>query len=660
MITFEVKAQENQSMQWEEIMEQLSEVGEEQDINVNNLIEELSEQAAEPLNLNAATKEQLERFPFLTDIQVENILAYLYIHGQMQTIYELQLIENIGWQTIQYLLPFVCVAPVSVKESVPSPGQIAKYGKSEITTRFDIPLYERKGYKTEYVGPPIYHSLRYGFRYRDQLYAGVTAEKDAGEPFAALHNRKGYDYYSFYLYIRNIRWLKTLALGNYRLSFGQGLVVSNDFKMGKTSSLFTTLSTNNEIKKHSSTDEYNYFRGVATAVKWNNFTLSAFYSHRSLDATVTDHSITAIQKTGLHRTEKEVNKRGAASLQATGGNITYRGSMFKVGITGIYYYFDKPYEPQIREYSKYNIRGNYFHNVGVDYKYRWNHFLLSGETAVGKKGEMATVNSISWSPSFNYKVMFVQRYYSPHYWSFFGCSFSEGGYVQNESGYYLAFESTPIRYWKFFLSADYFRFPWWKYLVDKPSSGVEGVLQTTYSPIKNLSMFVRYRYKQKEKNYTNEDKVKEVRPLYHHRFRYRVHYAPISQISLKFTFDYNTIYPENVSASQGFQLVQSISYASVRLPLKIEVQGNYFHTDDYASRVSAYEKGLLYSFYTPSFYGIGWRLATHLRWDINKYMMVIGKYGQTTYHNREQIGSGNDLIDSNVKQDIQLQLRIEF
>ena len=42
------------------------------------------------------TKQQLEQFPFLTDIQIENLLAYVYIHGQMQTIYELQLVEGDG------------------------------------------------------------------------------------------------------------------------------------------------------------------------------------------------------------------------------------------------------------------------------------------------------------------------------------------------------------------------------------------------------------------------------------------------------------------------------------------------------------------------------------------------------------------------------------
>ena len=57
-------------------------------------LEELSYRLQEPLNLNTVTREQLEQFPFLTARQVEEIQAYIYIHGQMQTIYELQLVEE--------------------------------------------------------------------------------------------------------------------------------------------------------------------------------------------------------------------------------------------------------------------------------------------------------------------------------------------------------------------------------------------------------------------------------------------------------------------------------------------------------------------------------------------------------------------------------------
>lgn len=233
----------------EDVLEDLS-VNNGTDNSVNtpdweNELEELSNRMQEPVNLNVATREQLEQFSFLSDIQIEHLLAYIYIHGQMKTIYELQLVEEMDKQTIQYLLPFVCIKAINNKPAFRWKSLLknaAKYGKNELLTRFDIPFYKRKGYEHTYLGPSVYNSVKYSFRYSDRLYAGVVAEKDAGEPFGALHNRYGYDYYSFYLLLKDCGRLKALAVGNYRLSFGQGLVISTDYLMGKQFTLLLSIT----------------------------------------------------------------------------------------------------------------------------------------------------------------------------------------------------------------------------------------------------------------------------------------------------------------------------------------------------------------------------------------------------------------------------------
>lgn len=93
------------------------------------------------------------------------------------------------------------------------------------------------------------------------------------------------------------------------------------------------------IRKHSSTDEYNYFRGAAATVGVLPYLdISAFYSHRSMDGVVEDGEITSIYKTGLHRTQKEADKMNAFALQVIGGNVTYEKNSLKVGVTGIYYF----------------------------------------------------------------------------------------------------------------------------------------------------------------------------------------------------------------------------------------------------------------------------------------------------------------------------------
>ena len=631
-------------------------------LNWENELEELSNRLQEPVNLNSATREQLEQFPFLSDIQIEHLLAYIYIHGQMETIYELQLVEELDRQTIQYLLPFVCIKAINNEPAFRWKTMLkdaGRYGKNEVLTRLDIPFYKRKGYEHTYLGPSVYNSVKYTFRYRDQLYAGGVAEKDAGEPFAALHNRYGYDYYSFYLLLQNCGRLKSLAVGNYRLSFGQGLVMSTDYLMGKTiyASSFNNRSAG--IKRHSSTDEYNYFRGVATTVALTKrLSVSAFYSHRNMDGVVTDGEITSVYKTGLHRSRKEADKKNLLTSQLTGGNVSYQQNHIRLGITGVYYVFNRPYEPELTGYSKYNIHGNHFYNLGIDYAYRWRRFSFQGETAIGKQG-WASLNRLQYSPVQDIQFMLIHRFYSYDYWAMYAHSFGEGSTVQNEQGYYVGLETTPFSHWRFFVSFDLFSFPWKKYRINKPSRGTDGLIQATFTPRTNLSMYLKYRYKQKERDLTGS-KVTLTLPIFHHQLRYRLNYSLKEVFSSRTTLDYNHFHSQDRAATKGYQVTQMISSQLPWTRLFADVQGSYFCTDDYDSRVYVSEKGLLYTFYTPSFQGRGFRCAVRLRYELNKHWLFITKFGETIYLNRNEIGSGNDLIYGNKKADIQMQLRIKF
>ncbi|WP_202191570.1 helix-hairpin-helix domain-containing protein [Bacteroides caccae] len=631
-------------------------------LNWENELEELSNRLQEPVNLNSATREQLEQFPFLSDIQIEHLLAYIYIHGQMETIYELQLVEELDRQTIQYLLPFVCIKAINNEPAFRWKTMLkdaGRYGKNEVLTRLDILFYKRKGYEHTYLGPSVYNSVKYTFRYRDQLYAGGVAEKDAGEPFAALHNSYGYDYYSFYLLLQNCGRLKSLAVGNYRLSFGQGLVMSTDYLMGKTiyASSFNNRSTG--IKRHSSTDEYNYFRGVATTVALTKrLSVSAFYSHRNMDGVVTDGEITSVYKTGLHRSRKEADKKNLLTSQLTGGNVSYQQNHIRLGITGVYYVFNRPYEPELTGYSKYNIHGNHFYNLGIDYAYRWRRFSFQGETAIGKQG-WASLNRLQYSPVQDIQFMLIHRFYSYDYWAMYAHSFGEGSTVQNEQGYYVGLETTPFSHWRFFVSFDLFSFPWKKYRINKPSRGTDGLIQATFTPRTNLSMYLKYRYKQKERDLTGSKGTLTL-PIFHHQLRYRLNYSLNDVFSSRTTLDYNHFHSQDRAATKGYQVTQMISSQLPWTRLFADVQGSYFCTDDYDSRVYVSEKGLLYTFYTPSFQGRGFRCAVRLRYELNKHWLFITKFGETIYLNRNEIGSGNDLIYGNKKADIQMQLRIKF
>lgn len=658
----------------EEIAEQLITNDEDNAYQWENLFEELSDLKENPLNINSATKEQLERFPFLNSQLIENILYYLYKYGAMVSINELMVVEDMDLATFRLLKPFITCQPLEEKTHTPTLKSILKYGKQELSARMDIPLYTRAGYQPftsdyikenpnkRYLGPSFYHNLRYKFRYTDKVYIGFTAEKDPGEPFFAGNNKKGYDYYSPYFYIRDFGKIRALALGNYRLNYGYGLVMNTDFNMGKTTALNTLLNRESGIKKHSSTDEYNYFQGIAGSIQLSeHFTADAFYSYRQMDGIVDNRFITSLKEDGYHRIPRDYEKKNSLTNQLIGSNIQYNGKNFELGLTAVYNFFNKVLNPTYRPYNKYYPRGSDFFNLGANYKFFLKKLTWMGEVAMDKDRRMAALNTLRYRPKANFQLIAMHRFYDVAYQSMYARSVGEGSMVQNESGFYLGMEADELWYFKLTAYIDFFYFPWKKYQMTKNGTrGIDGVIQLDYSPNHELDMFIRYRYKNKFKDYNPAEGDKITVPYIQQKGRYQLTYSPNDELVLKTTADVVHNAYQHKDPSKGFLIKQSIGYKLPKLPLQLDASVAWFKTDDYASRITVYEKSLLYSFSMPSFYGEGERFSFNTRYELNKHIVLQGKYACTHYRDREVISSGLEQIEGNLKSDLYFQVQFKF
>ena len=660
---------------WESIIEQLMNNNDEiASSNWQSLMEDLAEMKEHPVNINIASKEQLEKFPFLSDGMVENILDYIRRYGPMLTDKELLMVKDMDIQTARVLKLFITFQQPEKEEYTPTLKNILKYGKQELSTRVDIPFYTRAGYQPftseyikenpnkRYLGKSFYHNVRYQFRYSDNIYVGVTAEKDAGELFFTGKNAKGYDYYSPYIYVRDIGRINALALGNYRLSYGYGLVMNTDFSIGKSATLFTLGNKARGIKKHSSTDEYNYFQGIAGSIRITKcLTADAFYSYRKMDGIVDNQLITSIKEDGYHRIPRDYEKKNTFSNQLIGSNIHYNGKNFEAGLTAVYNVFNKLLNTTPRAYNKYYPRGRDFFNAGINYKLFWKKFTLQGETAMDKNGKIATMNMLRYSPKESFQLMVMNRFYDLAYQSIYARSIGEGSMVQNESGFYIGLETSFLRYFKLSTYGDLFYFPWKKYQLSKNGTkGFDGVVQLSYSPGYQLDMFIRYRYKNKHKDFTPDDGEKVTLPYIQQKWKYQLNYSPINELMLKTTVDYVRNGHQNKEVSQGILLGQSIGYQFRKIPLQLDAGGAWFSTDDYASRISMYEKGLLYSFSIPSFYGKGERFTFNARYEWGKHIILQAKYALTHYRDREVISSALEEIKGSMKSDLYMQVRLKF
>ncbi|MDR0835355.1 MAG: helix-hairpin-helix domain-containing protein, partial [Tannerella sp.] len=517
---------------WMEYMEELAEESEENSESIENLYNDLSYLTEHPINLNTVTAEQLKQIPFLSDIQILNILDYLKKNGRFVSIYELKNISFLDMQTIELVLPFLFVGEKDDKRRL-HPKNLVRYGKNELMLRYDRSLEQKAGYKDvpdsilqkypnrKYVGEPFYTSLRYSYTFRDQLQAGFTAEKDAGESFTNKAH-KGYDFYSVHLFLKNLGKVSSLALGDYKVSFGQGLVISNDFHPSRSSSIAQAEHRNYGFRRHYSTNENDFFRGIASTVSFNKFDVSAFYSYRNKDATVVESGITSFKTDGMHRTAGDMEKRHNVDIQTYGGNVRYVSPSLTVGLTALTYSFGGlSVEPEPQPYNLFYFRGKQNANASIDYTLRNRRFVLFGETALSQNGAPATLNAVKWNVSTVFNALILYRNYSRKYQAFYGNSFSQNSTVQNEEGVYLSVQWLPIAHWRLTGYADFYRFPWLKYGVDAPTSGKEYMILADYRGIKNTTFTARYRFRSRESNLLkgNENVLE---PSDTHRFRWQV------------------------------------------------------------------------------------------------------------------------------------------
>ena len=654
-------AQDNDNDNWEKWFEAMVENG---DLDNTALIEDmhdiLDEMARQPLNINAATRENLEALPFLNSKQVMDIMEYLDFHGPMRSKTELNVIESLGFFQRQLLSCFITIGE-KPKDDRLKMKDMTKYGKSEMMAYASIPTYNRKGDRNGYLGYKYKHWIRYSFSYGKRLKIGLVASQDAGEPFMAAKNKLGSDYYSPYLQVNDMGIVETIAVGRYKVGLGMGLVMNQGFYLGKLSALqsFNTLPPT-AIRAHSSRSEEHYLQGAATTLRLTkNIKATAFASYRKADATLNnDSTISTITYTGYHRTEKEMEKKNNTSITVVGANASFEKNDWHIGVSAVMTHVDRLLSPNTSQtYRQIYPHGHDFANASIDYAYRRHPLLIGGETAINRKGGLATLNSANLCVTRTITLTAIYRFYSYNYHSFHSNAFSEGGKVQNESGVYAGMEWKPSYGSVVNAYIDYAYFAWPRYQVSQSSSALDVCLSSTVKT-GQWTMQAKYRWRRKQKD-TYDDSFKgDIKPLVWTTDQKARISAQWTDGTVEAGIQMDGCIYRYENTSRGIMLGNFAGLKLKRLSLSGTLK--WFVTDDYDSRLYSYERGLLYSFSMPAKYGRGIHYSFLAKCQLWKNVTLSAKIGVADYFDRSTIGSSYQQIDASSACDIELQARVKF
>lgn len=625
--------------------------------------EMLSELNHQPLDLNSATRDELEALPFLSAQQVEDIMAYRYRHGELQTLGELQMIPSLDFESRRLLQSFIFLGHQPQEPSFPRLDSLLRWGKHDVTASLRVPFYRRQGDRNGYLGYPYKHTVRYKFHYGTRLQFGLLGAQDAGEPFFSAGNGMGYDHYAWYLMLRRLGRLEALAVGQYRLSFGMGLVMNGGFTFGKVATLQNLGRSTATIRPNTSRMESGYLQGAAVTLRLSPSTLhpslstlllTAYGSCRPLDATPNnDGTIATLLTDGYHRTPSEMRRKHNVTQTDAGLHLDYRLGALRLGATAAYTHLSRSLKPNTQTlYRRHYPQGTDFLNASLDYRYTTHRLSLSGETAIDGHASLATINALSFQPSSSFSIMALQRFYAYRYHALHARSFAEGGRVQNESGLYIGATWRPTRHLQLTAYTDYVWFAWPKYQISQSSWAWDNLLSATYTR-RNWTLTGRYRLHLRQRD--NEDKTVLINRQ-EHRGRLTFSYDTRWGITLHTQAD--MAYVNNNENDLGYMVSERLS--TQFKDIKIDVGAGYFHTDNYDARLYLYERAPLFQFSFPMFYGEGIRYWFMARTRLINNLSFTAKLGVTNYFDRPTIGTDKQLVNNSSMTDLDLQLTYKF
>lgn len=625
---------------------------------------ELEDIQKNPIDLNTCSRSDLERLPFLSDFQISSFLEYREKNGHLLSIFELQVIHGFSDDVIRMAIPYVTVKDQPVQGRLDLKG--IKNGRHEAFLRFQRMLEKSRGYYTDerradkkrYPGNPWLLNARYEFDFRNRIKAGINLEKDQGEEIFRNTN-PGFDFNSAFILLNNSGVFKSAVVGDYRLAFGQGLTLWSGASPGKSSMPLNIIKRQDAVKAYSSNDENNFFRGAAASSALGRFTLTAFFSAKRRDANITDTlsaghiCFSSFQQSGYHRTSAEIADEKSVRETMAGANLVYRSRILKLGTTLVAYKLNKFLEAGEDISDIYNFSGNRLLNFGADYSVALKNFRFFGEASYGH-GHMATVNGVLVNTGKYASFSILYRYFDRGYFSMHSSAFSEGSEDCNEEGFYAGIVLHPAAHLKISAYADFYRFPWLKYNRSKPSDGTDLLFQADYNPNKNIEMYLRVKYEGDPADFVPDSaSLPDVTSMERSGIRYHIRYTVSGNLAMQ-----NRVELALSHASRGLMAYHDINFFFKEIPLELDFRFAWFNTDNYDSRIYAYEQDITQGFSFSPLYDNGLRAYTMATLKITDRIKAAVRYSITYFPDKNIIGSGYDEISGHARNDLKFRLAL--
>ena len=610
-----------------------------------------------PLQINKVTADELSALGILTLTQISTFIAHRNQVHSFESIFELQTIHDWDLTLLKKIKPFLRCDKTNKKWSDFSGS------KHQIIIRNETTLEEKRGFspkdaksKTRYLGNPWAHLSRYRGQINNNLRVGAILQKDAGEV-------NYLDFKSIFIEIKPNRWIDKIIVGDFINQWGQGLVQSGGFSLGKSfESIKATQKFHLGAIPYTSSGETSFYRGLNVQFHVGSFNFQAYSSFRNLDASLSSDSTGSSSKInswiedGYHRTTTELSHQSNVKERAWGGSLQWihKISHLAIQLNLSRTLFSLEKSKSALAYKEHSWSGNQVQNYSISFQAPIETIHFTGELAWMPENNLSLIQGGAFALSKKTDLSYLCRYYSKSYFSPKAKGIGESAETTNEMGLFIGNQISFNKRNKLSNYLDFFKFPGLKYEVSQPNSwGWELLSRYQWEKRGKYTFFGQLKWTSKQ-NDISRSNTKLTRnhliqtSLDLHQFRAKkldLH----TRIMTCLQIGANT-------RETGLLILQDVKYQMRSLGIQLRI--GFISSSSYDSRLYAYEVGVPLSFSLPAYYGHGFRNCFVMDYKWTKNSTFSLKIGKTNYLDRDEIGSGLDLISGSHKTDVTFQCQL--
>jgi len=610
-----------------------------------------------PLQINEVTADELSALGVLTLAQISNFISHRDQVHYFESIYELQTVDGWDFVLLKKIKPFLRCNKITKK------WNDFDGAKNQLIIRNETTLEEKKGFspmdsrsKTRYNGSSWGHLIRYRGQLNTNLRLGILIQKDAGEV-------NYLDFKSIFIEIKPNRWLDKIIIGDFINQWGQGLVQSGGFSLGKSfESIKATQKFHLGAIPYTSSGETSFYRGTTVQFHVGSLNFQVFSSIRKLDASLSFDSTANVKQInswiedGYHRTTTELSHQSNVEETAWGGSLQWmhKPTHFAVQFNLSNTVFSLEKSKSTLNYKANSWFGNQVKNYSISFQAPINTIHFTGEFAWMPDNHFSLIQGGAFATSKKMDFSYLLRYYAPSYFSPKAQGIGESAETTNEMGLFLGNQITFDKRNKLSNYLDLFMFPGLKYEVSQLNSwGWELLSRYQWEKRGKYMFFGQLKYTAKQ-NDISRDNIALTR---NHLIQTSLDIHQFKAKKLDFHTRLMTCLLIRANTNEtGLLILQDVKYQLRSFGIQLRI--GFVSTSSYDSRLYAYEVSVPLSFSLPAYYGHGFRNCFVLEYKWTKNSTLSLKLSRTNYLDRDEIGSSLDLILGSHKTDATVQYQL--